>query len=62
LASEAHRDIEAVTDRAAQRPWDELGAEATARLITVLKPLAQMAYHDIPAYNPIGLPSPDLND
>jgi hypothetical protein len=62
LASEAHRDIEAVTDRAAHRPWEELGAEATQRLITVLKPLAQAAYQDIPDFNPIGLPSPDLND
>jgi hypothetical protein len=62
LASEAHRDIETVTDRAAQRPWDELGTEATRQLITLLIPLAQAAYRDIPSFNPIGLPSPDLND
>ncbi len=60
LASQAHRDIEAVTDRIAQRPWDELGPEATQQLITALKPLAQLAFRELPDYNPVGLPAPDL--
>ncbi|HCT80578.1 MAG TPA: hypothetical protein DGT23_29230 [Micromonosporaceae bacterium] len=60
LAADAHREVEAITDRVAQRPWDELGPEATERLLVLLTPLAQAAYQDIPNYNPIGLPSPIL--
>nr|WP_211240921.1 hypothetical protein [Hamadaea tsunoensis] len=55
---EAHDAIEAMTDRAAMRPWDGLGEERTARLAELLTPLAHAAYRDLPAWNPIGLPEP----
>jgi Helix-turn-helix family len=60
-AAEAHREVEAVTDRVAARPWEELGNDATERLIGLLTPLAAAAYAEIPDYNPIGLPSPVLD-
>jgi Helix-turn-helix family len=57
-AAQAHREIEAVTDRVAQRPWDALGPEKTGRLVRLLTPLAMAAYEGIPDWNPIGLPPP----
>jgi hypothetical protein len=60
-SAEAHRDIEAITDRLAIRPWEDLGPEATDRLIALLTPLAQQAFADVPSWNPIGLPSPILS-
>jgi hypothetical protein len=53
---EAHRQVEAVTDEAAMRPWRALGEQATARLIELMSPLARAAAQDIPEINPIGLP------
>jgi hypothetical protein len=58
IGVDAHRAIEAMTDRAAMRPWHALGEEKTARLAEVLTPLAHAAYRDIPSGNPIGLPRP----
>lgn len=55
---EAHREIEAMTDRAAMRPWQALGPQRSARLIEALTPLARAAYQGVPPWNPIGLPRP----
>jgi hypothetical protein len=55
---EAHREIEAMTDRAAMRPWDALGPQHTERLIETITPLARAAYQGVPPWNPIGLPRP----
>ena len=55
---DAHREIEAMTDRAAMRPWDTLGTERTDRVIELLTPLARAAHQSVPAGNPIGLPRP----
>jgi hypothetical protein len=60
IAAEAHRQVEDVTNRVSQRPWDELGPDRTDRLVRLLTPLAKAAYDDIPNWNPIGLPSPIL--
>ncbi len=57
-AAEAHREIEAVTDRVSARPWEELGPERTDRVIQLVGPLAKAAYDHIPDWNPIGLPAP----
>jgi hypothetical protein len=57
-AVEAHREIEAVTDRVSMRPWEKLGPEKADRLVKLLWPMASAAYNDIPDWNPIGLPSP----
>jgi hypothetical protein len=58
VALEAQRDIEATTDRLAERPWRELGAAGTQRLAELLIPLAERAYQTIPNGNPIGVPPP----
>jgi len=50
--------IEAMTDRAAMRPWDVAGEATTARVAEALTPLTRLAYESIPAGNPIGLPRP----
>ncbi|OIJ62582.1 SCO6745 family protein [Streptomyces mangrovisoli] len=53
----ARAAVEARTDAAAQRPWITLGAAATARLATLLEPLATAvldAQH-LPRGNPVGL-------
>jgi hypothetical protein len=55
---EALRDIEDATDRAAEGPWRALGAERTARLETLLVPLAVACRDAMPDVNPIGLPRP----
>ena len=58
-AGRAVRDeVEATTDRLAAEPWDRLGPTRTARLRTVLHPLAERAYASLPDVNPIGLPAP----
>lgn len=57
-AAQAHREIEAVTDRVSSRPWEGIGPERTDRLIELLTPLAKAAYSGIPDWNPIGLPPP----
>lgn len=55
-----HAEIEAATDRAAARPWTELGRERTDRLARLLEPLtaAVVAGHAFPPGNPIGLAHP----
>jgi hypothetical protein len=55
---DAHREIEAMTDRAAMRPWEALGPQKSARVVELLTPLARAAYQSVPAGNPIGLPRP----
>ena len=54
----AHAAAEKATDRAAARPWDRLGPEATAKLAGVLPPVAQACTADIPYPSPIGVPVP----
>lgn len=53
-------EIEAATDRASLRPWSRLGADATARLDTLLAPIVArvLATDLIPDPNPIGVPRP----
>jgi Helix-turn-helix family len=58
IGVDAHREIEAMTDRAAMRPWLAVGEQTTARLIEALTPLARAAYQGVPAGNPIGMPRP----
>ena len=38
---EAYDAVETATDRAAARPWNRLGAAATADLVSALTPMAQ---------------------
>jgi hypothetical protein len=54
----AHRSVEEATDRAAARPWAQLGGTATAALTTALTPLALACATVIPHPNPIGVPTP----
>jgi hypothetical protein len=55
---EAHAEMEAATDRAAARPWDRVGAQATAELAALLTPLAQACAEVVPYPSPIGVPAP----
>jgi hypothetical protein len=55
---EAYRAIEAATDRAAARPWDRLGAAATAELMTALLPIAQACTAAMIRPSPINVPPP----
>jgi hypothetical protein len=50
--------LEAITDRLAARPWEELGQAATARFDEAMAPLAAaVADQGVLRYpNPIGLP------
>ncbi len=58
-AGRAVRDqVEETTDRLAAEPWQRLGPTRTARLRTVLHPMAARAYASLPEVNPIGLPAP----
>jgi hypothetical protein len=52
----AHDEVEAATDRAALRPWQVTGADATARLEALLDPLALACRDVFPAETPLGLP------
>lgn len=51
---DAHREVEAATDRAASRPWQQLGPDAVAGPLT---PIAQACAAALPFPNPIGLPA-----
>jgi hypothetical protein len=55
---EVHRSVEAATDRAAARPWADLGAARVAELERLLIPLAQACGAVIPYPSPIGVPAP----
>jgi hypothetical protein len=57
-AAQAHLDIEAITDRLAYRPWEDLGPESSDRLAALLLPLARKAFVGMPDFSPIGLPAP----
>jgi hypothetical protein len=52
-----HADIEDATDVAAATPWRVLGESATARLATLLAPLAAVVLDSgtLPQLNPVGL-------
>jgi hypothetical protein len=54
---DAHREVEAVTDRAAARPWYQLGPGGTAELAGLLAPIARACRAALPFPNPIGLPA-----
>lgn len=55
---QAYGAIEAATDRAAARPWDRLGAAATAELSSVLLPIAQACTDAMNRPSPINVPPP----
>jgi hypothetical protein len=55
---EAHAAVEEATDRAAARPWQQIGAGATAEVAEALLPLAQACAREVPYANPIGVPPP----
>jgi hypothetical protein len=54
---DAHREVEAVTDRAAARPWQQLGRDGAAELAGLLAPIARACRAVLPFPNPIGLPA-----
>jgi len=53
----AYAAVEAATDRHADRVWDLLGPERTARLTELLLPMARIAFPELPPM-PIRLPAP----
>jgi hypothetical protein len=54
---QAHREVEAATDRAASRPWQQLGPAGVTELAGLLAPIAQACRAALPFPNPIGLPA-----
>jgi hypothetical protein len=54
----AQRAVEEATDRAAARPWAELGGEAAAELAAALTPIALACATVIPYPSPMGVPAP----
>ena len=54
----ARAEIEAQTDALAAGPWRELGEPGVARLLVLLRPLAEAAGQSLPYPNPIGLSAP----
>jgi hypothetical protein len=58
VGQEAYDAIEAATDRAAARPWERLGAAATAELESVLLPIAQACTDAMIGPSPIRVPRP----
>ena len=54
--SELRESVEATTDAAAARPWED--QEFAADLADVLFPLARACSAELPALNPIGVPMP----
>ncbi|HEX2771351.1 MAG TPA: hypothetical protein VHN18_02835 [Micromonosporaceae bacterium] len=55
-ARTARDGIERTTDELAAGPWRRLGADRTARLAGLLRPIAAAAAKHLPQPNPIGLP------
>ena len=63
LTTDGHRarsDVEAVTDAAARRPWDALGADETERAAELLGPVARAVWASgvVPPSNPVGVGAP----
>jgi hypothetical protein len=54
---QAHREVEAATDRAASRPWQQLGPAGVAEVAGLLDPIARACRAALPFPNPIGLPA-----
>jgi hypothetical protein len=54
----AYDAIEAATDHAAARPWDRLGAAATAELSSVLLPITQACVAAMNRPSPLNVPPP----
>ncbi|MBB5937809.1 SCO6745 family protein [Streptomyces zagrosensis] len=52
-------DIEQATNRAAQRPWQDVSATRRERLTDLLTPLARACAGALRFPNPIGLPAPN---
>ena len=55
---ELRATVEEATDRAAERPWQRLGADGVAELIEALTPLAVACAAVVPYPSPIGVPEP----
>ncbi|MFI1847546.1 hypothetical protein [Streptomyces sp. NPDC020480] len=55
---ETLRTVEAATDRAAERPWQTLGPDEAADLVSLLTPLATACGSALRFPNPIGVPKP----
>jgi hypothetical protein len=53
-----HQEIELATDRAAARPWAQLGRRRTAGLAAALQPVARACAQAMPFPNPVGVPPP----
>src|SRR6202035_5682193 len=49
-----HDAVEAATDRAAERPWNRMGAAGLAEVADVLLPLAQACAAALPEVIPVG--------
>jgi hypothetical protein len=54
----AYAEVEAVTDRLAEAPWQRVGAEATERCARLLEPIAERLWKLLPEDNPIPLRAP----
>ncbi|GJF27638.1 hypothetical protein KNE206_03380 [Kitasatospora sp. NE20-6] len=52
-----HRALEAATDLAAARVWDDFHREELDELAAALRPLSTACRAELPQYNPIGLPN-----
>lgn len=55
---QAYAEVEAVTDRLADAPWQRAGAEATGRCAKLLEPIAERLWKLLPEDNPIPLRPP----
>jgi hypothetical protein len=53
-----HEAVEAATDRAAERPWNRMGATGLAEAADVLFPLAETCSAVLPERTPVGSPPP----
>jgi hypothetical protein len=49
-----HDTVEAATDKAAERPWNRMGAAGLAEVADVLLPLAQACAAALPEVIPVG--------
>jgi hypothetical protein len=57
----AYAEVEAVTDRLAQGPWQRMGAPATERCAQLLEPIAARLWKLLPEDNPIPLRAPSVS-
>jgi hypothetical protein len=52
-----HATLEAATDLAASRPWAGFHRQELDELTTTLRPIATRCRAELPAINPIGIPT-----